>query len=224
DHVKQQVIIIKTVFPEESSQSARQQFNDSQHRLDDLQQLVYKQHKVQTSFSLDPDQLYSNMSQNDFREKVKKTKEYIFEGDIFQLVLSQRFETHFEGDRFMLYRALRMVNPSPYLFYLEFDQMTLVGSSPEVLVRVQDQTATLLPIAGTRPRGETPDEDAALAHELSNDPKENAEHLMLVDLGRNDLSHVCQSGSVQPVRSRVIERYSHVMHIVTELQGTLSPQ
>jgi anthranilate synthase component 1 len=153
---------------------------------------------------------------------VKKAKEYIFEGDIFQVVLSQRFEIPFEGDRFTLYRALRMVNPSPYLFFLELDDFALIGSSPEVLVRVTDKEVRLLPIAGTRPRGETHEQDLAYEEDLKNDPKEIAEHIMLVDLGRNDLSRVCKSGTVKLERNQSIERFSHVMHIVSDVVGEIS--
>lgn len=223
DHVKQQVIIIKTVFPNGNEKDFKAQFDEAQSRLDKLEESVFHQPRKTDSFSLNPDKLKSNVSQKRFEESVEKAKEYIYEGDIFQVVLSQRFETDFEGDRFMLYRALRMVNPSPYLFFLDFDEVTLVGSSPEVLVRVQDENVVLLPIAGTRPRGKTPEEDEALEKELINDPKEIAEHIMLVDLGRNDLSRVCKPGTVRPVRNQTVERYSHVMHIVSELNGQLAP-
>jgi anthranilate synthase component 1 len=153
---------------------------------------------------------------------VKKAKDHIYEGDIFQVVLSQRFEASMSGDAFMLYRALRMVNPSPYLFFLDFEDFQIVGSSPEVLVRVQDKEVRLLPIAGTRPRGKTHQEDLDLEKDLKNDPKEVAEHIMLVDLGRNDLSRVSKPGTVKMERNQVIERYSHVMHIVSDVVGEIS--
>lgn len=223
DHVKQQVLIIKTVFVE-GQESVDALYNDAQDRLDAVEELVFKPEHSTGSFSINPDDLSSNVSQPQFEEMVNKAKNYIYEGDIFQVVLSQRFETGFSGDRFMLYRALRMVNPSPYLFFLDFDDFVLVGSSPEVLVRVQDDTAQLLPIAGTRPRGDTPEEDMALENDLKNDPKEIAEHVMLVDLGRNDLSRVCKPASVKPVRQQVIERYSHVMHIVSDVKGELADE
>lgn len=220
DHVKQQVIIIKTVFTEKESDYAGL-YDQAQQSLDAMENHVYDGTRGRDSFSIYPDKLRSNIQQEVFEAMVEKARNYIYEGDIFQVVLSQRFETGFEGDRFMLYRALRMVNPSPYLFYLDFGSFAFVGSSPEVLIRVQDRTAELLPIAGTRPRGSTTEEDLALEKELLNDPKEIAEHVMLVDLGRNDLSRFCKSGSVKPVRSQVIERYSHVMHIVSDLRGEL---
>ncbi|WP_138429498.1 anthranilate synthase component I [Fodinibius saliphilus] len=220
DHVKQQVIIIKTVFIDDEH-NAEAKYQQAQQRLNELEDRVYQQGQTTDTFSIDPDDLSSNISQPEFEQMVEKAKEYIYEGDIFQVVLSQRFETNFSGDRFMLYRALRMVNPSPYLFFLEFGDFALVGSSPEVLVRVQDDTAQLLPIAGTRPRGKTPEEDLELEKDLKNDPKEIAEHVMLVDLGRNDLSRVCKPATVHPVREQVIERYSHVMHIVSDVKGEL---
>ncbi|HKK47287.1 MAG TPA: anthranilate synthase component I [Balneolaceae bacterium] len=222
DHVKQQVVIIKTVFVDNRSADFNQLYDQAQQRLDELEELVYQPVQSTDSFSLDPDKLSSNFEQSEFEAVVEKAKEYIYEGDIFQVVLSQRFETNFEGNRFMLYRALRMVNPSPYLFFLDFKDFALVGSSPEVLVRVQDGIAQLLPIAGTRPRGESPEEDVELEEDLKNDPKEIAEHVMLVDLGRNDLSRVCVPGTVKVVRQQVIERYSHVMHIVSDVKGKLA--
>jgi anthranilate synthase component 1 len=152
---------------------------------------------------------------------VTKAKEYITEGDIFQVVLSRRVSFPFSGDLFAVYRALRMINPSPYLFYVDFGETQLAGSSPEVLVRVAGGTVEVLPIAGTRPRGETEEEDEKMEAELLGDEKELAEHVMLVDLGRNDVGRICRFGSVHvPVFKRV-ERYSHVMHIVSEVRGTL---
>jgi anthranilate synthase component 1 len=224
DHVKQQVIIIKTAFigDEDEELDIEECYQSAQERLDELEAMVMEPVSKTKPFDIHPEKLQSNMEKSKFEQMVETAKEYIYEGDIFQVVLSQRFDTDFEGDRFMLYRALRMVNPSPYLFYLDFNDFSLVGSSPEVLVRVQDGTAELLPIAGTRPRGQTPEEDQALEEDLKNDPKEIAEHVMLVDLGRNDLSRVCKSGTVKPVRNQVIERYSHVMHIVSDVRGELS--
>jgi anthranilate synthase component 1 len=221
DHVKQQVIIIKTVFVDDGA-DAEKLYLEAQQRLDELEELIYQPDTMSDTFSIDPDALSSNISQPEFAGMVERAKEYIYEGDIFQVVLSQRFETDFNGDRFMLYRALRMVNPSPYLFFLDFNDFALVGSSPEVLVRVQDETAQLLPIAGTRPRGKTPQKDLEFEQDLKNDPKEVAEHVMLVDLGRNDLSRVCKPSSVHTVREQAIERYSHVMHIVSDVEGELA--
>ncbi len=163
----------------------------------------------------------SGTPREEFESIVLKAKEYIRAGDIIQVVLSQRFEADSTSDPFNVYRALRRINPSPYLFYLKFDNSVLLGSSPEVMVRVEDDRATLRPIAGTRPRGKTEEEDKALEKELLADPKERAEHIMLVDLGRNDLGRVCRYGSVHVTELMVVERYSHVMHIVSNVEGTL---
>lgn len=152
---------------------------------------------------------------------VKRAKQHIHEGDIFQVVLSRRIESTFEADPFLIYRALRVVNPSPYLFYMDFEGVQWVGSSPEILVQVMEGVVRVLPIAGTRPRGATPEEDQRLERDLLADPKELAEHTMLIDLGRNDVSRVSEPGSVHMARTQVIERFSHVMHIVSDVQGRL---
>ena len=155
---------------------------------------------------------------------IAAAKEEIVAGEIYQIVLSQRWETEFPGaEALMLYRALRSINPSPYMFLLRTAECTLVGASPEMLVRVDDDVAETRPIAGTLPRGKTAEEDRKLEVALLADPKENAEHLMLVDLGRNDLGRVCRSGSVEVTKFRYIERYSHVMHLVTDVRGRLRP-
>ncbi len=161
--------------------------------------------------------------QEDFEAAVNRAKEYILAGDIFQVVLSQRFSKALTCSPFDIYRAVRYINPSPYLFYLHIGDTILVGSSPEILVRKDGRRAIVRPIAGTRPRGKTTEEDAALADELLADEKELAEHVMLVDLGRNDLGRVCEYGSVSLSESMVIERYSHVMHIVSQVEGELTP-
>ena len=166
----------------------------------------------------------SNMSRENFHAMVEKAKEYILAGDVFQVVLSQRFSVPFTLPPFSLYRALRRLNPSPFLFFLDFDDFSIVGSSPEILVRVRDNTVTIRPIAGTRPRGATPQEDEALAAELLADPKELAEHLMLLDLGRNDVGRVAKVGTVKVTAQMSIERYSHVMHIVSNVEGELDPE
>lgn len=221
DHVKHQVVLIKTVFIEEVD-DLEQAYKEAQNALDAMEVAALTSMYDSREFSIAPESLTSNINESSFKEMVEKGKEYIFEGDIFQVVLSQRFETTMSGDPFMLYRALRMVNPSPYLFYLDYDAFSIVGSSPEVLVRVQDREVRVLPIAGTRPRGETHSEDLELEEDLKNDPKEIAEHIMLVDLGRNDLSKVCEAGTVKMERNQVIERYSHVMHIVSDVVGRLN--
>ncbi|MFO7846570.1 MAG: anthranilate synthase component I [Balneolaceae bacterium] len=220
DHVKQQVVLMKTVFTDDQT-DLEAAYEQAQESLDAMERSATSAMPPLKSFQLDASHLRSNITRETFHANVEKAKEYIFEGDIFQVVLSQRFEVPFEGDRFTLYRALRMVNPSPYLFFLEMEDFALVGSSPEVLVRVTDKEVRLLPIAGTRPRGDTHEEDLELEQDLKQDPKEVAEHIMLVDLGRNDLSRVCRSGSVKLERNQAIERFSHVMHIVSDVVGEI---
>jgi anthranilate synthase component 1 len=158
-----------------------------------------------------------------FKAAVEKAKRYIFDGDIMQVVLSQRMSQPFAASPLSLYRALRSVNPSPYMFYYDMGDHHVVGSSPEILARLEDDTVTVRPIAGTRPRGKTQEQDVALAAELLADPKELAEHLMLIDLGRNDIGRVAERGTVKLTEKMVIERYSHVMHIVSNVDAKLKP-
>jgi anthranilate synthase component 1 len=169
-----------------------------------------------------PVQFVSNMTRKSFESSVEKAKEYVRSGDIIQVVLSQRFSGELTADPLDIYRVLRTLNPSPYMFFLRLDDTVIAGASPEVMVRKEGDRVELRPIAGTRPRGATPDDDARLADELLDDPKERAEHVMLVDLGRNDLGRVCTTGSVNVSELMLIERYSHVMHIVSNVQGQLS--
>ena len=164
----------------------------------------------------------SNFTQPQFEDAVRNCVQYIRAGDIFQVVISQRLHVPFEEDPFELYRTLRVVNPSPFMFYLRTPAVTLVGSSPEIMVRVVDRHVTVRPLAGTRPRGHTDEEDVRLAEELLADPKERAEHVMLVDLGRNDVGRVARFGSVELSDVMVIERYSHVMHITSNVSGELA--
>jgi anthranilate synthase component 1 len=163
----------------------------------------------------------SNMTKAEYFDVVARAKEYIMAGDVFQVVPSQRFRRPFALPPFSLYRALRRLNPSPYLYYLAMPGFQIVGSSPEVLVRLRDGKVTIRPIAGTRPRGKTPEEDKGLAQDLMADPKERAEHLMLVDLGRNDVGRVAKTGAVTVTDSFIIERYSHVMHLVSNVEGDI---
>ncbi|MXW34662.1 MAG: anthranilate synthase component I, partial [Chloroflexi bacterium] len=164
----------------------------------------------------------SNTTQAAFEDAVRRAKDYITAGDIFQVVLSQRFETEIESDPFTVYRALRYVNPSPYMYFIRLGGVSIVGSSPEMLVRVEGRRAETHPIAGTRPRGVTAEADARLADELRANEKERAEHVMLVDLGRNDLGRVSAYGSVQVPQYMALERYSHVMHLVSRVVGELT--
>ena len=165
----------------------------------------------------------SNMKREDFLNGVVKAKEYIRNGDILQVVLSQRFSLPFERNPFQTYRRLRSINPSPYLYYLNFGDLVIAGSSPEMLVRVEGEEVETRPIAGTRPRGATLQDDEQLSLDLLDDPKERAEHVMLVDLGRNDLGRVCRPGTVEVPQFMEVEKYSHVMHLVSAVRGKLSP-
>jgi anthranilate synthase component 1 len=164
----------------------------------------------------------SNVPRERFLEMVRTAKEYIAAGDVYQVVLSQRFEAEITADPFTVYRALRHVNPSPYMYFLRMGKVSIVGSSPEMLVRVEGRMAQTHPIAGTRPRGRSEEEDTRLAEELKRNEKERSEHVMLVDLGRNDLGRVCQFGSVRVPQYMALERYSHVMHLVSTVDGTLA--
>jgi anthranilate synthase component 1 len=166
----------------------------------------------------------SNTTPAEYERMVRAAKEYIAAGDVFQVVLAQRFEAPFELPPFALYRALRRVNPSPYLYFLDFGEFALAGSSPEILVKVAGGTVTIRPIAGTRPRGPAPHEDKALEVELLADPKERAEHLMLLDLGRNDVGRVARIGTVKVTDQFFVERYSQVMHIVSNVEGALTDE
>ncbi len=189
-----------------------------------IEQLAHAQAPEPLALAAEPDDdpdFGSTMTRAEFESAVERIREYIRAGDAFQVVLSQRLGMELRAGPFSLYRALRSLNPSPYLYFLELDGLTLVGSSPEVLVRVEEGTVTVRPIAGTRPRGDTPDQDRALAAELAADEKELAEHRMLVDLGRNDVGRVCEYGSVEVPDLMVVERYSHVMHLVSQVEGKL---
>jgi anthranilate synthase component 1 len=220
DHVKQRLYVIANIFTSDAHAS----IEEANARLDRaierlraarVELLAFPDNGADVAFT-------PNIPRDDFEAAVRTAKEEIISGEIFQIVLSQRWSTEFcESDALTLYRVLRSINPSPYMFLLRTPECTLVGASPEMLVRVDGTRAETRPIAGTRPRGATPAEDAALESALLADPKEQAEHLMLVDLGRNDLGRVCISGSVSVSDFAHIERYSHVMHLVTNVQGTL---
>ncbi|OQY20583.1 MAG: anthranilate synthase component I [Desulfobacteraceae bacterium 4572_35.1] len=168
--------------------------------------------------------LIPNFTKDKFKAAVERCKEYVRSGDVIQTVLSQRFSAPLRVDPFDIYRSLRTINPSPYMFFLRFSETVVVGASPEVMVRKEDDVVEVRPIAGTRPRGNDIIDDQRLEQELLNDPKELAEHVMLVDLGRNDLGRICQTGSIEVSEFKVIERYSHVMHIVSNVRGRLQPE
>jgi len=184
---------------------------------------AYSLHSAGDPF-LSPLQLESNFSKVQFIDAVERCKEYVRAGDIIQVVLSQRFTASLDVAPFDIYRALRTVNPSPYMFYLRFNDTLVIGASPEVLVRKEGDLAEVRPIAGTRPRGRNAEDDERLADELLADPKECAEHVMLVDLARNDLGRVCTTGSVEVSEFKTVERYSHVMHIVSNVRGRVQDE
>nr|VFJ92435.1 MAG: anthranilate synthase component 1 [Candidatus Kentron sp. LFY]VFK17853.1 MAG: anthranilate synthase component 1 [Candidatus Kentron sp. LFY] len=206
--------------------------SSTQARLDELTRRLHEQlHEdgclyrwdTQHTQHVQESDFISGFTRDGFESAVKRAKEYIVDGDIMQVVLSQRMSIPFEANPLDLYRALRVVNPSPYMYYLDLGEFHIVGSSPEILVHLEKGIITVRPIAGTRPRGGTEEEDLTLEQDLLSDPKERAEHLMLIDLGRNDVGRVAEIGSVQLTEKMVIERYSHVMHIVSNVTGRLRP-
>ncbi len=219
DNVKSQMCLVTPVRDKtDSYDAAIRRLENIIERLADPvpQTALHHDTKLQT-----PLVVASNMEQQTFHAMVDQAAEYIRAGEIFQVVLGQSFSMQFDLPAFSLYRSLRRLNPSPFLFYFNFGGFQIVGSSPEILVRVRKRRVTIRPIAGTRRRGKTSEEDAALAEELLNDPKERAEHLMLLDLGRNDVGRVAKTGSVKVTDKFIIERYSHVMHIVSNVEGEL---
>ena len=225
DGVRDEMAVVTPVRPAPGV-SARAAYESAQARLDAVVAAL-EGPLDHAAPAVDPTLLaaeaVSNTSEAEFLSMVAKAKDYIVAGDAFQIVLSQRFTSRFDLPAFSLYRALRRVNPSPYLCFLDFGGFQIVVSSPEILVRVRAGKVVIRPIAGTRWRGETPAEDARLAAELLADPKERAEHLMLLDLGRNDVGRVARIGTVKVTDSFFIERYSHVMHIVSNVEGELRP-
>jgi anthranilate synthase component 1 len=202
---------------------AEQAWAEAQARIADAQAALARPlPRAAPPVSLPPPEPVPNMDRATFEAMVERMKAYIAAGDIFQAVPSQRFSAPFALPPFALYRALRRINPAPFLFFLDFGGFAVVGSSPEILVRLRDNTVTIRPLAGTRRRGATPAEDAALEADLLGDPKERAEHLMLLDLGRNDVGRVSAVGTVKVTQSFMIERFSHVMHISSNVEGTLA--
>ena len=224
DSVTGEVIVTAPVWPS-SNLTARQAYDRAAARLTHVVQDLDRPmaHKnVRNDIPNDLPQPRSNMTLEDYCAMVETAKEYIHAGDIFQVVPSQRFSLPFPLPPFSLYRALRRLNPSPYLVYFDFGAFAVAGSSPEILVKLDGDTVTIRPIAGTAPRGQNREEDQTLAEALLADPKERAEHLMLLDLGRNDVGRVSEIGSVKVTEQFTIERYSHVMHIVSNVQGRLA--
>ncbi len=196
-------------------------FNNAQQRLNDLVQMLRKTVTIPTAAPTAKTESTSEFGEENFKAAVKIAQSYISEGDIMQVVLSQRMSQEFTAPPLSLYRALRSLNPSPYMFYYHMGDHHVVGASPEILVRLDDGVVTSRPIAGTRPRGKSREQDLELADELLADPKERAEHVQLIDLGRNDVGRVAQTGTVAVTENMLIERYSHVMHIVSNVEGKL---
>jgi anthranilate synthase component I len=198
-------------------------FEAARARLKELLAKLRDPVTIPDDISVASDPAVSGFGEAAYHAAVERAKRYVYEGDVMQVVPSQRMSKPFKATPIALYRALRTINPSPYMFYFDFGDFHVVGASPEILARLEGETVTVRPIAGTRRRGATPAEDAALAEELLADEKERAEHIMLVDLGRNDVGRVARTGSVKVTEQMVIERYSHVMHIVSNVEGTLKP-
>ncbi|MEM0928377.1 MAG: anthranilate synthase component I [Pseudomonadota bacterium] len=220
DSVKREVVLVTTARPE-SGQTADEAYAAADERLNGLIDRLRQPLDVAVSPATPMPVFESNMASQEYLGAVEQAKEYIRAGDIFQVVLSQRYSSPYEGRALDAYRQLRRINPSPFLFYLNFEPATFLGASPEILVRVRNGEVTIRPIAGTRPRGATPAEDEALERELLADEKERAEHLMLLDLGRNDVGRSAKLGTVRPTATFTIERFSHVMHITSNVVGDL---
>jgi anthranilate synthase component 1 len=225
DHVQHRLWIVRNVYTEGKG-SLRTKYDAAVKEIQRTRQLLEEpvpgeKPPSKASRKARPPKIVSNFKRSEYLEVVRKAKQYIRAGDIFQVVLSQRFSAKTQAAPFNIYRELRAVNPSPYLFYLQLNDVYVVGSSPEMLVKVQGRDVSYRPIAGTRWRGKDEAEDQRLEKEMLASEKERAEHIMLVDLGRNDLGRVCEYGSVQPEKLMTVERYSHVMHLVSSLKGRL---
>lgn len=220
DALKQELQVYCPVRPGEYT--AREAYDAARERLENTLRLLAGPLPEQTRPVADKPEPVSNQSEDAYRAAVDQARDYIRAGDAFQIVPSQRFSIPYESDAFWLYRSLRRLNPSPFLFFFRMKGFAIAGSSPEILVRLRDDVVTVRPIAGTRPRGKTPAEDDALEADLLADPKERAEHLMLLDLGRNDVGRVAAPGSVRITQREIVERYSHVMHIVSNVEGDLA--
>ena len=232
DHVKHQVFIIRNVRSEPGSNPDLLQASYGKavkeiHRIQEILQEPLARRKPTGDFParrVARAPVRSNFHKREFLRAVRQAKEHIRAGDVFQVVLSQRLQTRITVEPFEVYRALRRVNPSPYLFFLQLGADSILGSSPEMLVKVDGEEVEYRPIAGTRPRGKNPKEDAELERQLAADEKERAEHVMLVDLGRNDVGRVCRFGTVRVPELMFVERYSHVMHLVSSIRGKLRPE
>lgn len=222
DHLRHRIHIIANIFNDRGGQGLEAKYRDALLRIEQTERRLTVPISLPSPVPKEsvPEPV-SNLSVEKYNSNIEIAKNHIYAGDIFQAVLSQRYAMKISCDPFDIYRALRFVNPSPYMFFLHIDDLHLVGASPEMLVKVQDGRVEYGPIAGTRPRGKTPEEDSQLCEELLADEKERAEHVMLVDLGRNDLGRVCKYGTVRVTDLMRIEKYSHVMHLVSSVEGEL---
>ncbi len=222
DHLRHRIHIITNIFNDRGVDGLEARYQDALLRIEQIEKRLTSPLSlpapVPSTSAPEPE---SNLSESKYYANIETAKSHIRAGDIFQVVLSQRFAMQIECDPFDIYRALRFINPSPYMFFLRIDNLHIVGASPEMLVKVRNSRVEYGPIAGTRPRGKTPEEDSSLSRELLADEKERAEHIMLVDLGRNDLGRVCNFGSVKVTDLMRIEKYSHVMHLVSSVEGEL---
>ena len=237
DHIDRKIKVVSNVFAGKNASSAYDEavgkidrivkkllVPGSQGHKDSAEQSGASPKGTRSQGKKAESRVQSNFTKKEFVNIIRKAKEYIKKGDIIQTVLSQRFKLGIKSDPFDIYRALRSINPSPYMFYLNFDKLKIVGASPEIMVRCEEKVAEVRPIAGTRPRGKDAKEDELLIKDLLSDPKERAEHIMLVDLGRNDIGRVCRFDTVKVSEFMAIEKYSHVMHIVSDVSGVLKRQ
>lgn len=223
DHFKHQIVLISNVIIDKTI-PIETQYKSAKSNIAEVKKILNSPPSGINKFKIETESDPEN-DKNDFETVVEKAKNNIYEGDVFQIVLSKRFNTGYSGDPLNVYRALRMINPSPYMYYMEFpEEKKVIGTSPEDLLKVRNRRAEILPIAGTRKRGKTEEEDKDLEDELLNDPKEIAEHVMLVDLARNDLGRVCKYGSIKLSERMNTSRFSHVMHIVSRVIGELKDE
>lgn len=229
DHFLNKLKILYLMILENNDADIKKIYNDAVVEIENIIRAIRTTISIGKDFDLDKNLVYNselkqyqtNINKNEFIKIVKKAKEYIYKGDIIQVVLSRRLERYSNATGFDIYRALRIINPSPYMFYLKFNNLILIGSSPEILVRKECNVVETRPIAGTRPRGTTEEEDLFYEKELLNSEKENAEHVMLVDLARNDIGKVAKFGSITLPHFKIIEKFSHVMHIVSSVKGII---
>jgi len=220
DSLAQKIKVVSNAYVE--GKDPKDAYEEACGKIDEIVKRLHRKAPLPKNNKKASTALSSNFSKEDFLNVVRKAKEYVRAGDVIQVVVSQRFQRDVEAHPVNVYRALRVINPSPYMYYIDTGKTTLVGSSPEILVRLEDNRIELRPIAGTRKRGATEEEDETLEKDLKADPKERAEHIMLVDLGRNDVGRVSDTGSVKVTEMMAVEKYSHVMHLVSNIEGRLS--